>query len=582
MKRIVAGLIALIALFSAPQGVMAVSERLDFTANGRFVMHGVPKFLLGVYDSGLGYFNVPDSYEKTLFASDGKRKLSELSLNAYFNYHFGEAPVPAMHALMDALDRHGMMYFQTANCFNDRSYTKIPFNLNEEANVREFSKHRAAAGYYIMDECQDGLVAETNAHHESLHVSDPEGKTFATLYSASFRDYSLWKDAADILAVDPYPLYGAEPAVGYSHFKVADEIARLRKAAPSGRPVVSVLQLFKFTSNSRMPTYEEMRSHAVMSIVEGAQGIMWWELGQGGLSKSVLTAGQKEEGFENLKRLLKELDSLQPALLAEPVSGMLKNSTETGDPIGYRKTILSHNISVNPLWRDKTSYKEELAALEKGDTSRSYLLNQSGPIRTSVKNAHGAWYVFAYNYTNRTEPVTFTWSGTISSVREVARGAVLPDANSFKDTFGPYEARIYRIDSTGGSQVIPAKPDEPIQQLPPVVPVLPNEPVNQLPKIPTSPKEPARPTGRDPLLQVLQPKIPPILRNLYYGIRGHEVKNLQRILIRSGFLGSGFNTGFFGPLTKVAVQRFQARYELPQTGFFGPLSRAMVAALSLY
>ena len=85
------------------------------------------------------------------------------------------------------------------------------------------------------------------------------------------------------LAVDPYPLYGPEPAAGDTHFTVADYVSKLRAVAKPNRPVWSVLQFFTFTSDSRMPTPEEMRAPAVMSIVEGAQGIFWWDIGVNGL-----------------------------------------------------------------------------------------------------------------------------------------------------------------------------------------------------------------------------------------------------------------------------------------------------------
>ena len=65
----------------------------------------------------------------------------------------------------------------------------------------------------------------------------------------------------------------------YTHFTVADYVSKLRAVAKPNRPVWSVLQFFRFTSDSRMPTPEELREHAVMSIVEGAHGIFWWDIG---------------------------------------------------------------------------------------------------------------------------------------------------------------------------------------------------------------------------------------------------------------------------------------------------------------
>src|SRR5262249_12846862 len=146
-----------------------------------------------------------------------------------------------------------------------------------------FAQHPAALGYYIMDECVDALIPETQQHNQQLHTWDAQGVTLATTLAAGYRDPSLWVGAADVLATDPYPLYGPEPAVGYTHFIVADFTSKLRAVAAPNRPVWTVLQFFKFTSDSRVPTADEMRAHAVMSIVEGAQGIFWWDIGVNGI-----------------------------------------------------------------------------------------------------------------------------------------------------------------------------------------------------------------------------------------------------------------------------------------------------------
>lgn len=568
------------------------ASRLDFDSQGHFLMHGVPQFLLGVYDSGLGYFNDAKSYDDMLFGANGKRGLGDMPINMYLNFYYGEAPNPAMAALMQALDNHGIMYLQTANCFQAGSYKRLPFSTLDDGNVKAFSASRAAAGYYVMDECDDSLVGETTDHTNHLHLLDPEGKTFAALYSASYRDYSLWKNAADILAVDPYPLYNAEPQDGYAHFKVADQIARLRRAVPPSRPIVAVLQFFQFTLNARLPTYDEMRAHAVMSIVEGAQGIMWWQLGPGGLRKSTdpaIVAG----AMDNLKKLVQELAGLQAALVAEPHPEMLvKNSTEVGDPIAWRKSALLHNMAVNPLYSDKEAYKAELDALSKGDTSLSYMLNQSGPIRTRVNIVGGKGYLFAYNYTNQNMPVTFTWRDNISSVIENGeKRNITANGNSFSDTFSPYAARIYIV-SSGESKSLTSIPETP--NLSPR-----SQDTSLVPSAsaasPSSGSESSREGGgKGPSVHFISVIFPPTLtpttlspspsqrsitRNLFYGSRGDDVRAIQQLLIRSNFLAAGFDTGFFGKLTFAAVKRFQSAHGLPSTGFFGPLSRQLFISL---
>jgi hypothetical protein len=62
---------------------------------------------------------------------------------------------------------------------------------------------------------------------------------------------------------------------------------------------------------------------------------------------------------------------------------------------------------------------------------------------------------------------------------------------------------------------------------------------------------------------------------LYYGMRSDKVKALQEFLISKGYLGAGYNTGYFGNLTKTAVMAYQtAKGITPVAGYFGPLTRA--------
>jgi len=80
----------------------------------------------------------------------------------------------------------------------------------------------------------------------------------------------------------------------------------------------------------------------------------------------------------------------------------------------------------------------------------------------------------------------------------------------------------------------------------------------------------------------------PFQANLRYGDRGDEVKKLQEALIKEGVLAEGLNTGWFGPLTKAAVIKFQEKYAdeiltplglTAGTGFVGEKTRAKLNAL---
>ena len=76
---------------------------------------------------------------------------------------------------------------------------------------------------------------------------------------------------------------------------------------------------------------------------------------------------------------------------------------------------------------------------------------------------------------------------------------------------------------------------------------------------------------------------------LYFGLRGDDVTALQVKLIALGFLDAGNDTGYFGPLTRAAVQQFQRQKGIVSsgdettTGFgaYGPITRAALENVSV-
>jgi hypothetical protein len=452
------GMVLLAAVVPAAHG----QTRGGFDGNGHLLMHGTPRFVLGVYDSGGSYSSDPAFWENAIFSLSGPRGLQGFPLNVYLNYYLGGMPIGPTTALLDVLQNHGLMYLQTGNCFDTGGWQRYgagSFSVMNQSYVQQFAQHPAALGYYIMDECDDGLISETTQHQQQLKAWDPQGITFGANLAAGYREPSLWKDAMDIMGTDPYPLYGAEPSAGYTHFTVADFTSKLRAAAKPDRPVWTVLQFFKFTSNSRMLTANELRAHAVMAIVEGAEGLFWWDIGVNGLRQ--LDAATVSTHMNNLKTLTTELAGLEPALLAAPAAGALVgNSTKFSDPVAGRISQLQHNIAVEWLYSRIEWYQAELAALQAGNRSKSGgMLDEAANVRTRTKIVNGVGYVFAYNYTNVQQPVTFTWQSAPASVRESRSGQSYPVSGaSWSDTFGPYEARIYVIDGAGTPPPPPPPP----------------------------------------------------------------------------------------------------------------------------
>ena len=59
---------------------------------------------------------------------------------------------------------------------------------------------------------------------------------------------------------------------------------------------------------------------------------------------------------------------------------------------------------------------------------------------------------------------------------------------------------------------------------------------------------------------------------LALGTRSSDVAELQRDLSRLGYMS--VVTGYFGPVTEIAVRRFQADRHIETNGVYGPLTHA--------
>src|SRR3989344_463911 len=78
---------------------------------------------------------------------------------------------------------------------------------------------------------------------------------------------------------------------------------------------------------------------------------------------------------------------------------------------------------------------------------------------------------------------------------------------------------------------------------------------------------------------------PALFRSLSSGVRGDDVLSLQQFLITQGHLSSGLATGYFGPITRSAVERLQLAFgifsaasnEASGYGIVGPRTRAGIA-----
>lgn len=71
--------------------------------------------------------------------------------------------------------------------------------------------------------------------------------------------------------------------------------------------------------------------------------------------------------------------------------------------------------------------------------------------------------------------------------------------------------------------------------------------------------------------------------DLMFGSRGEDVVVLQTFLESHGFLviPAGVTKGYFGPLTQVALIKYQASVSIPATGYYGPITRGAIAGMAM-
>ncbi|MGH7391858.1 MAG: hypothetical protein ACREM3_20740 [Candidatus Rokuibacteriota bacterium] len=379
-------------------------ERFTVWYDERNVTHleGRPTFVLGLYHT-TGYSESPQTYARG-HDGWGNARIAEAPINMLINYWLGVAPVTALRAYMDDLHDRGIYYLQTVNFYyaDDPQYPKIPYRAARQGEIAlnrwvagTLSAHRGLAGFYTADERPADMVPKVFRQHRALAEAAPGTVTYAVLGNGWEEQAPLWRDAADVLGLDPYPITKAR---GQNHLALVGEWTRLGQEAVQGsRPLWMVLQFFPLTGAGGWPTQEELRAMSWMAIVEGAQGLFYWSFGARGLGWVKDTA-QRERHWRDLVRVTREIKALEPVLLAPTVSVVTAESS-------------------------------------------------GGAVRTLGKRApDGARYLFAYNTRNAAARVTWTLAEPAREVTDLDDGrAVATEDGRLVAELAAYGIRRFRL-----------------------------------------------------------------------------------------------------------------------------------------
>ncbi|MEK7505036.1 MAG: peptidoglycan-binding domain-containing protein [Patescibacteria group bacterium] len=158
--------------------------------------------------------------------------------------------------------------------------------------------------------------------------------------------------------------------------------------------------------------------------------------------------------------------------------------------------------------------------------------------------------------------------------------------NVLTDSFNAYAVHIYHFDPEEEEEEPPAEEPDELPPAPPEDPL--DEPVPPPPPPPNLPPAANQPATNLPTLPVsclaAPSNLPALVGPLSFGMKNNtQVTLLQRLLATDPTLyPEGVISGYYGPLTREAVKRFQLRYGILNpvnsdpslVGFAGPATRA--------
>ena len=379
-------------------------ERLATWYDERNVVHfgGKPTFVLGLYTTS-GY-----SMDRKAYATGdngwGNDRIAEAPINLLINYHLGRAPIPQLTVYLDDLHARGIRYLQTVNFYHrgDGQYREIDYPAakqgEDELNrwvADTLGRHPGLAGFYVADERPAEMVPAVYRQQRALASAAPGTVTYGVLGDGWENQAPLWRDALDVMGLDPYPI--VKPS-GQNHLAMVGEWTRLGQDAVKGsRPLWMVIQYFPLTAAGGWPTETELRAMSWMAIIEGARGLIYWSFGEKGL-KWVKDPKDKQARWAELVRVTKEIHALQPVLLAPDAQVVGRESS--------------------------------------GGVVRA--LGKAMP--------DGTRYLFAYNTRNAPTRVTWTLAAPAAEAFDLATGkAANVEGGAITTELAPYEVRRLRL-----------------------------------------------------------------------------------------------------------------------------------------
>lgn len=187
-------------------------------------------------------------------------------------------------------------------------------------------------GYYTYDEPSTDVIPTIFGQWPILSAGDPGGVLFGTL--AKYNQVFRWRDMADVMSADPYPVGNRPDATDFAYgeratppmMKTSIATREVVRQSSGSRPVWIVPQLFVL--NGKFPTYAQMKMQAYKAIINGATGLVWWGfVSEKGIEYEWYSVANQQPYFD-FKRLSQEVMGLEPILISAPRPDLLASVSD--------------------------------------------------------------------------------------------------------------------------------------------------------------------------------------------------------------------------------------------------------------
>ncbi len=377
-----------------PEPIVPVDapHRVTISPEGKLLIDGVPRFLIGLY----AVMEERTDLEENSYMTDANvascaplfRELAEAGFNTIQNYGTASGRDKQVNAYLDLADQHGLWVLVQMTGVEGLHKTAV------EAQMRSFTRHPSVIGWLLKDEGDMSGWSPVKARvmYDWMRAIDP-----ARPVAMVVRDSANYINAVDLLLPDPYTLrtpLKPQHALGEILHKNQEDA----RAALTPTTAASVLQAFKYEdefdkenrADGRVPSYEEERCIAYLSIAAGQQGVLFYAY-----HSSATYLKEYPEHWANLKRIAGELRDRSPIFLAPE-----------GPAIG---TVSGEGIL---------------------HFTREY---------------DGATYLFLINPDLKEQAVHIAWNSSVSTAHSLEEDRPVTMEEDFQTTLPAFAVRTYRL-----------------------------------------------------------------------------------------------------------------------------------------